>query len=176
MIKSWPFDLWLQILSCLIAGKDSYWRGIPATPVHKRRTLFRRRRGTVQAIWPQQTWREVGNFWKCSTTTTWLPALLNSSRDLGSDHIISHESQWFFSWKDLLSSHCLIFLTSVIFFWFCRFWCTNSWLSSQNRSWCPEFRKKKKDLRVLIFTKEDGILVFTHWFFLGCRNLSFLSF
>jgi hypothetical protein len=70
----------------------------------------------------------------------------------------------------------LIFLTSVIFFWFCRFWCTNSWLSSQNRSWCPEFRKKKKDLRVLIFTKEDGILVFTHWFFLGCRNLSFLSF
>ncbi len=114
MIKSWPFDLWLQI--CLIAGKDSYWRGIPATPVHKRRTLFRRRRGTVQAIWPQQTWREVGNFWKCSTTTTWLPALLNSSRDLGSHHIISHESQWFFSWKTFWVVTVWFFLLLYLFF------------------------------------------------------------
>jgi hypothetical protein len=41
----------------------------------------------------------------------------------------------------------LIFLTSVFFFWFFRFWYTNSWPSSQNRSWCPDFREKKKDVK-----------------------------
>lgn len=42
-------------------------RCVPTTPVHKRRTLFRRSRGTFQVVWPQQTWRELlkfDNFWK----------------------------------------------------------------------------------------------------------------
>ncbi len=61
------FDLWLQFCAWLQERIPIDWRGVPTTPVHKRRTLFRRSRGTFQVVWPQQTWRELlkfDNFWK----------------------------------------------------------------------------------------------------------------
>jgi hypothetical protein len=146
-------------------------RCVPTTPVHKRRTLFRRRRGTFQVVWPQQTWRELlkfDNFWK----------LYHHIRSKSFE--FQQGSQWH------LTTLVVLFLKRVSELLLFEFLTSIFVLVPQVlipihdlpriEGDVQNFRKEGKtweswsSLRKMVFLCSCGLV------FLGCRNLCFLSF